>query len=182
MGAKNTWGSETQLFILMHSPSRLFYANKTMKIVIILTIFGLFGSLTNACCRMSCLYPDESLPKPPPGAPPGPWGLRHYPNVKVPGVLGKGGQMGPVTTDDSFETLAFGVCNSDGVEGLSWAEVEQCQEKYRKLLSVKFVSPTKEHFEYVDADRNGILTWSELKSPQHLSGTKSGTPTPMRLK
>ena len=35
--------------------------------------------------------------------------------------------MGPVTTDDSFETLAFGVCNSDGVEGLSWAEVEQCQ-------------------------------------------------------
>ena len=39
------------------------------------------------------------------------------------------GQMDPVTTDqdDSFETLAFGVCNSDGVEGLSWAEVEQCQ-------------------------------------------------------
>ena len=33
----------------------------------------------------------------------------------------------PVTTDDSFETLAFGVCNSDGVEGLSWAEVEQCE-------------------------------------------------------
>ena len=40
--------------------------------------------------------------------------------------------MGPVTTDDSFETLAFGVCNSDGVEGLSWAEVEQCQvSKYK---------------------------------------------------
>ena len=37
------------------------------------------------------------------------------------------GQIGPVTTDNSFETLAFGVCNSDGVEGLSWAEVEQCQ-------------------------------------------------------
>ena len=23
--------------------------------------------------------------------------------------------------------MAFGVCNTDGVEGLSWAEVEQCQ-------------------------------------------------------
>ena len=41
--------------------------------------------------------------------------------------------MGPVTTDDSFETLAFGVCNADGVEGLYWTEVEQCQVifKYR---------------------------------------------------
>ena len=42
------------------------------------------------------------------------------------------GQKGPVITDDSFETLAFEVCNSDGVEGLSWAEVEQCQvSKYK---------------------------------------------------
>ncbi len=29
--------------------------------------------------------------------------------------------------DDAFETLAFGVCNTDGVEGLSWDEVEQCE-------------------------------------------------------
>ena len=46
--------------------------------------------------------------------------------IKVP-LLGMRGQMNPVTTDDRFETLAFGVCNSDGVEGLSWAEVEKCQ-------------------------------------------------------
>ena len=29
--------------------------------------------------------------------------------------------------DDKLETLAFGICNTDGIEGLSWAEVEQCQ-------------------------------------------------------
>ena len=51
----------------------------------------------------------------------------YFSKVKVPWLLGMRGQMGPVITDDSFETLAFGVCNSDGVEGLSWAEVEQCQ-------------------------------------------------------
>merc|ERR1712037_290868 len=98
---------ERQLFILMHSPSRLFYANKTMKIVIILTILELFGSLTNACCQHHCTTNiKESFNA----------------NVKVPlgGLLGMRGQMNPVTTDDSFETLAFGVCNSDGVEGLSW--------------------------------------------------------------
>ena len=45
------------------------------------------------------------------------------------------GQKGPVITDDSFETLAFEVCNTDGVEGLSWAEVEQCQvSKYKYEL------------------------------------------------
>ena len=56
----------------------------------------------------------------------------YFSKVKIPGLFGMRGQMGPVTTDDSFETLAFGVCNSDGVEGLSWAEVEQCQvSKYK---------------------------------------------------
>ena len=30
-------------------------------------------------------------------------------------------------TEDAFETLAFGVCNTDGIEGLSWDEVEQCE-------------------------------------------------------
>ena len=35
--------------------------------------------------------------------------------------------MSPEIVDDKLETLAFGVCNTDGVEGLSWAEVEQCQ-------------------------------------------------------
>ena len=35
--------------------------------------------------------------------------------------------MSPEIVDDKLETLAFGVCNTDGVEGLSWAEVEQCE-------------------------------------------------------
>ena len=40
--------------------------------------------------------------------------------------------MGPGITDECFETLAFVVCNSDGVEGLSWAEVKQCQVSKNK--------------------------------------------------
>ena len=51
------------------------------------------------------------------------------------------GQMNPVTTDDSFETLAFGVCNSDGVEGLSWVEVEQCQVSKNKYGSKACPTP-----------------------------------------
>ena len=42
--------------------------------------------------------------------------------------------MGSEITDDTVEPLAYAVCNTDGVDGLSWAEVEQCEvskNKYR---------------------------------------------------
>ena len=44
-------------------------------------------------------------------------------------------RMGSVITDDTVEPLAFEVCNTDGVEGLSWAEVEQCEvsKKYEDI-------------------------------------------------
>ena len=44
--------------------------------------------------------------------------------------------MGSEITDDTVEPLAYAVCNTDGVEGLSWAEVEQCEvsnNKYKDL-------------------------------------------------
>ena len=37
------------------------------------------------------------------------------------------GRMGSEITDDTIEPLAYAVCNTDGVEGLSWAEVELCE-------------------------------------------------------
>ena len=40
--------------------------------------------------------------------------------------------MGSEITDDTVEPLAFAVCNTDGVEGLSWAEVEQCEVSKNK--------------------------------------------------
>ena len=45
-------------------------------------------------------------------------------------------RMGPAILDDRLETLAFGVCNTDGVEGLSWAEVEQCTVGYNSTFMV----------------------------------------------
>ena len=44
--------------------------------------------------------------------------------------------MGSEITDDTVEPLAYAVCNTDGVEGLAWAEVEQCEvskNKYKDL-------------------------------------------------
>ena len=35
--------------------------------------------------------------------------------------------MGSEITDDTVEPLAYAVCNTDGVEGLSWAEVDLCE-------------------------------------------------------
>ena len=40
--------------------------------------------------------------------------------------------MGSEINDDTIEPLAYAVCNTDGVEGLSWAEVDLCEvSKYK---------------------------------------------------
>ena len=40
--------------------------------------------------------------------------------------------MDSMINDTTVETLAFGVCNTDGEEGLSWAEVEHCEVSKNK--------------------------------------------------
>ena len=45
--------------------------------------------------------------------------------------------VGSEITDDTVEPLAFAVCNTDGVEGLSWAEVEQCEVSKNKYENIK---------------------------------------------
>ena len=45
--------------------------------------------------------------------------------------------MGSVITDDTVEPLAYAVSNTDGVEGLSWAEVDLCEvSNYKYILIV----------------------------------------------
>jgi hypothetical protein len=41
--------------------------------------------------------------------------------------------MGSVITDYTIEPLAYAVCNTDGVDGLSWAEVEQCEVSKKQI-------------------------------------------------
>ena len=46
--------------------------------------------------------------------------------------------MGSVITDETIEPLAYAVCNTDGVEGLSWAEVEACEVSKNKSKDLEF--------------------------------------------
>ena len=52
-------------------------------------------------------------------------------NGNTVGVSGRG-RMGSEINDDTVEPLAFAVCNTDGADGLSWAEVEQCEVSKNK--------------------------------------------------
>ena len=52
-------------------------------------------------------------------------------NGNTVGVSGVG-RMGSEINDDTVEPLAFAVCNTDGADGLSWAEVEQCEVSKNK--------------------------------------------------
>merc|ERR1711935_748736 len=108
---------------------------QTMNTAIILTFLGLFGSLTDACCKHGCNNGNT--------------------------VNYQHGRMGSVITDDTIEPLAYAVCNTDGADGLSWAEVESCEAMYCEDLP--FDCPTKADYVFFDADHNGVLTWSEWK-------------------
>merc|ERR1739842_87651 len=62
------------------------------------------------------------------------------------------------------EEIAFAACDTDQVEGLTWQEVEQCEEKYLLLLGeVGIEAPSKADFEAADLDGNGALLFKEWK-------------------
>jgi len=62
------------------------------------------------------------------------------------------------------EELAFAACDTDQAEGLTWHEVERCEEKYLLLLTeVGIEAPTKAEFEAADLDGNGALLFNEWK-------------------
>merc|ERR1712062_411403 len=62
------------------------------------------------------------------------------------------------------EEIAFAACDTDQAEGLTWQEVEQCEEKYLLLLAeVGIEAPSKADFEAADLDGNGALLFKEWK-------------------
>merc|ERR1712083_743087 len=64
-----------------------------------------------------------------------------------------------------LERLAFQHCNTDSMDGLSWAEVKACEDKYCESMGIANC-PTKEDFDHFDVDKDGILTWQEWESTQ----------------
>lgn len=62
---------------------------------------------------------------------------------------------------EELEVVAFDVCNTDGTEGLTWAEIEECEAKFCDLLPIG--CPTKDDFERFDFNKDGILTLTEWK-------------------
>lgn len=62
---------------------------------------------------------------------------------------------------EELEVVAFDVCNTDGTEGLTWAEIEECEATFCDLLPIG--CPTKDDFERFDFNKDGILTLTEWK-------------------
>ena len=57
---------------------------------------------------------------------------------------------------------AFTVCNLDDKDGLTWDEVEQCEDEFCKMLTIS--CPTKTDFESFDSNGDGTLTIEEYHS------------------
>lgn len=54
---------------------------------------------------------------------------------------------------------AFQTCETDGEEGLTWDEVDACEDDFCQLLNIE--CPTEEEHEAMDLNGDGNLTWSE---------------------
>ena len=54
---------------------------------------------------------------------------------------------------------AFLKCDNDGIHGLSWDEIEKCEEEFCSMLTIP--CPDQEDFESFDEDGDGSLTLKE---------------------
>merc|ERR1712126_453018 len=83
-----------------------------------------------------------------------------------------------VTTEVSEELVeterqAFAMCDSDKMVGLTWQEVEKCEERFADLLEEQGIDvPSEEDFKAADLDGDGTLLfeewmeWLQIKSPK----------------
>ena len=71
----------------------------------------------------------------------------------------------PASEIEFFEMMAFKVCDSDKMMGLTWKEVEKCEERFADLLTLEDIPiPSKDDFDSTDEDRDEILykrEWNE---------------------
>eukprot|EP00092_Neocalanus_flemingeri_P063463 GFUD01076810.1.p1 GENE.GFUD01076810.1~~GFUD01076810.1.p1 ORF type:complete len:100 (+),score=41.35 GFUD01076810.1:59-358(+) len=62
------------------------------------------------------------------------------------------------------EMLAFGLCDSDRMVGLTWKEVEKCEERFADLLvDQNILTPSEEDFHAADLNGDGTLEFEEWK-------------------
>merc|ERR1719430_172184 len=59
---------------------------------------------------------------------------------------------------EKIEKGAFVVCETDGDDGLTWAEVAECEEKY---ANIDIPHPTRGDFDNFDLNYDGTLMFEE---------------------
>ena len=65
------------------------------------------------------------------------------------------------------EIIAFDLCESEPTngEGLTWKEVEDCEEKFKKVAEKNNIYlPSKQDFDDSDMDKDGVLMFPEWKA------------------
>merc|ERR1711862_2663 len=69
---------------------------------------------------------------------------------------------GPIVDWNQYQTAAeaFSTCESNGAEGLTWQEIEACEEEHSSHCEATQCL-TEYAFNEMDVDNDGILTWAE---------------------
>merc|ERR1711955_200168 len=70
--------------------------------------------------------------------------------------------MNDLADIEELEMQAFEQCESDGEEGLTWDEVEECEAMFGPMLTDQGIDlPTEEDFQASDLNKDGILLYRE---------------------
>ena len=72
----------------------------------------------------------------------------------------------PIDPVESVTASAFKLCDIAQPDGLTWDEVDNCEEFFCDLLPF-YQCPKLEDFQDFDGDGNGILTWEEFEEHFH---------------
>merc|ERR1711970_1541590 len=65
---------------------------------------------------------------------------------------------------DTIQRMAFRVCDSDRMEGLTWKEVSMCEERFSNLLTSQNIAiPSEADFRSADLNGDGRLVYGEWK-------------------
>merc|ERR1712106_731353 len=72
--------------------------------------------------------------------------------------------MGLATVEE-IEVQSFVVCNTDGTPGLSWAEVELCEDNFGAMLTALNITiPSEDDFNAADLNGDGVLMLEEWEN------------------
>merc|ERR1719266_2219666 len=135
----------------------------TLVLLILLTIFSIGESCLNPCTGVTaatCTSPCYACGLCSNKCCQNLFGRVETDRFILPCLSGRDDDTSDLQDIEFIEQKAFEVCDTDDDGGLSWSEVQICEDMYGKFLKIDQL-PNEDDFDKFDSDSNGVLFFEE---------------------